>query len=241
MKVNKVYCLFEQSGTFKNAFKELGIEAEDYDILNDFGQTDHRIDIFAEIDKAYEGQPSIFDNVGDTDLILAFFPCTRFECKVPLLFRGENWQQQNWSDMQKLEYSMKLHEELHKLYTLLCKLFLISIRGGYRMIVENPYNPPNYLVMFFPIKPKVIIKDRYAEGDYFKKPTQFFFVNCEPEQNVVFEPVEFVKLLKVKHINEDNHIDEDYSRQVQRSLIHPQFAARFIKTYILTKDDGLWI
>lgn len=109
------------------------------------------------------------------------------------------------------------------------------------MIIENPYNPPNYLVMFFPIKPKVIIKDRYAEGDYFKKPTQFFFVNCEPEQNVVFEPVEFVKLLKVKHINEDNHIDEDYSRQVQRSLIHPQFAARFIKTYILTKDDGLWI
>lgn len=130
MKVNKVYCLFEQSGTFKNAFKELGIEAEDYDILNDFGQTDHQIDIFAEIDKAYEGQPSIFDNVGDTDLVLAFFPCTRFECKVPLLFRGENWQQQNWSDTQKLEYSMKLHEELHKLYTLLCKLFLISVRGG---------------------------------------------------------------------------------------------------------------
>lgn len=46
----KVYCLFEQSGTFKNEFKKLGIEAEDYDILNDFGETDHIIDLFAEIE-----------------------------------------------------------------------------------------------------------------------------------------------------------------------------------------------
>lgn len=46
----KVHCLFEQSGTFKNEFKKLGIEAEDYDILNDFGETDHVIDLFAEIE-----------------------------------------------------------------------------------------------------------------------------------------------------------------------------------------------
>lgn len=45
----KVYCLFEQSGTFKNEFKKLGIDAEDYDILNDFGETDHVIDLFKEI------------------------------------------------------------------------------------------------------------------------------------------------------------------------------------------------
>lgn len=45
----KVHCLFEQSGTFKNEFRKLGIEAEDYDILNDFGETDHIIDLFEEI------------------------------------------------------------------------------------------------------------------------------------------------------------------------------------------------
>lgn len=45
----KAHCLFEQSGTFKNEFKKLGIEAYDYDILNDYGQTDHIIDLFAEI------------------------------------------------------------------------------------------------------------------------------------------------------------------------------------------------
>ena len=50
----KVHCFFEQSGTFKNEFIKLGILAEDYDIQNNFGETDHVIDLFAEIDRAYD-------------------------------------------------------------------------------------------------------------------------------------------------------------------------------------------
>jgi len=49
MKIERVHCLFEQSGTFKNEFKKLGIPAEDYDILNDFGETDHIVDLFGQI------------------------------------------------------------------------------------------------------------------------------------------------------------------------------------------------
>ena len=50
----KVHCFFEQSGTFKNEFIKLGIPAEDYDIQNNFGQTDHITDLFGEIDRAYD-------------------------------------------------------------------------------------------------------------------------------------------------------------------------------------------
>ena len=54
MKINgKVHCFFEQSGTFKNEFKKLGIPSEDYDIQNNFNETDHVIDLFSEIDRAY--------------------------------------------------------------------------------------------------------------------------------------------------------------------------------------------
>lgn len=53
--LGKVHCLFEQSGTFKNEFIKLGIPAEDYDIQNNFGQTDHVIDLFQEIEAAYGG------------------------------------------------------------------------------------------------------------------------------------------------------------------------------------------
>lgn len=56
MTINgKVYCFFEQSGTFKNEFKKLGIDAVDVDIQNNFGQTDHVVDLFAEIENAYRG------------------------------------------------------------------------------------------------------------------------------------------------------------------------------------------
>ena len=130
MKINKVHCLFEQSGTFKNEFLKLGIPAEDYDIRNDFGETDHVIDLFSEIDKAYDGEPSIFDEIGSEDLILAFFPCTRFESQISLHFRGEAMQLKNYSDEQKLAYVMKLHNELHRLYELFCKMFTICIGGG---------------------------------------------------------------------------------------------------------------
>ena len=51
----KAHCLFEQSGTFKNEFKKLGIEAYDYDILNQFEETDYVIDLYDEIDKSYGG------------------------------------------------------------------------------------------------------------------------------------------------------------------------------------------
>lgn len=72
MKINNVYCLFEQSGTFKNEFKKFGINAEDYDILDEFGETDHNIDLFSEIEKGYKGEPSIFDKIGEADLVFAF-------------------------------------------------------------------------------------------------------------------------------------------------------------------------
>ena len=74
----KVHCFFEQSGTFKNEFKKLGYDAYDYDIQNNFNQTDYVIDLFAEIENAYENKPSVFDKITKDDLIIAFFPCIYF-------------------------------------------------------------------------------------------------------------------------------------------------------------------
>ena len=75
----KVHCFFEQSGTFKNEFRKLGYEAEDYDIQNEFNETDNVSDLFKEIEKCYEGVASLFDEISEDDLILAFFPCIYFE------------------------------------------------------------------------------------------------------------------------------------------------------------------
>ena len=75
--INRVHCFFEQSGTFKNAFKALGIPAEDYDIQNNFGETDHADDLFKAIDDAYSGAPSLFDNIRGGRTETLFLPSIR--------------------------------------------------------------------------------------------------------------------------------------------------------------------
>ena len=88
MKINTVRLLFEQSGTFKSVFNELGYNAYDYDIDNKFNQTNFQIDLFNEINNAYINKPSIFDDFNKDDLILAFFPCTYFSVQNELTILG---------------------------------------------------------------------------------------------------------------------------------------------------------
>lgn len=232
MEIKRAFCLFEQSGTFKNEFIKLGIPAEDFDILDEFGQTDHVVDLFQQIDAAYEKKPSLFDRIGPEDIVLAFFPCTRFEAQVQMWFAGTHYSAPKQNDLQKLQYVLKLHEELHFLYTMLCKLFVISIWGGWRLVVENPAQPPHYLTTYFPIKPAIIDRDRTRHGDYYKKPTQYWFINCKPEQNMFFEPIEEHEVWNIERRTGNGQVD----RKVLRSMMHPQYARRFIKMFLLDAE-----
>ena len=223
------HCLFEQSGTFKNEFRKLGYESYDYDILNEFGETDYVIDIFKEIGGAYDGKPSLFDKITKDDLILAFFPCIRFEDQIMLHFRCQCNTQTNWCDEQKLEYTMKLQNELTKLYLLISKMVIVCLRKGLKLVIENPYSAQHYLKQYWCIQPKVIDKDRTKNGDFMKKPTQYFFVNCEPKNNLVFEPIKYVDTIKFKELKGNNGVQ----RKTMRSMMHPQYANRFIRQYLI--------
>ena len=233
------HCLFEQSGTFKNEFKKLGYEAYDYDIQNEFGETNYVIDLFEEINVGYDGKPSIFDNISQDDLMLAFFPCTRFEARVPLLFRGQATQQKSWSDEKKLEYSITLQNELTELYVLLCKLVIIAIRKELNLVIENPYTQPHYLTTYWCLQPTLIDKDRTKNGDYYKKPTQYWFVNFKPHYNLVFEPITYHGINK----KWENRTMDDYSKtgaktiKEARSMIHSQYANRFIRQYLIDEKE----
>lgn len=226
------HCLFEQSGTFKNEFKKLGYDAIDYDILNTYGETDVQIDLFAEINKAYDGQASIFDTFTKEDTLLAFFPCVRFEAFIPLAFRGEQKQQRNWTLEQKLEYSMKLHTELHDLYMLISKMCLVCLRGGLRLMIENPYTQPHYLTTYWCVKPALIDKDRTKRGDTMRKPTQYFFINFEPANNLILEPMIVSKPERVMYLKPGT----GRSRAEQRSEIAPEYANRFIREFLIKED-----
>lgn len=55
-------------------------------------------------------------------------------------------------------------------------------------------------------------------------------MNCKPEQNLVFEPIEYVKKRVIDNENTTR-------RKVERSLMHPQYADRFIRQYILKEEQ----
>ena len=235
------HCLFEQSGTFKNEFKKLGYEAYDYDIQNEFGETDYVIDLFAEIESGYLGKPSIFDNISQDDLILAFFPCVRFENQIMLAFRGQNYGQKNWSLEQKMEYDMEIMEELKTMYELVNKMFILCIRKGLRIVMENPYSEEHFLSRYWCYLPSIIDKDRRDNGDYYKKPTQYWFLNCQPKNNLVFEAVSYnaVECKDAIRLMNKDHYEKTGAKNKKdaRSMIHPQYANRFIRQYLIDENE----
>lgn len=178
------------------------------------------------------GGTSVFDSISKDDLIMAFFPCVRFSHNAKLTFSGHSYGLKTWSTEKKLEHDIEFHAELHDLYCLITKMVLVCMRKGLRLVIENPYGAQHYLVNYWALKASIIDKDRTINGDYYKKPTQFFFVNCEPEQNFLFESLAYSKPRNVEHSTRENGL----KREVIRSLIHPQYARRFIKMFLLDQE-----
>lgn len=231
----KVYCFFEQSGTFKNEFIKLGIPSEDYDIQNNFGQTDHVIDLFAEIEKAYNGETSIFDNITSDDLIMAFFPCIYFEV-LQMTYYTDTCNNNKNIGKKKFDIILDRISKREKLYTLLYKLIGICEIRELKLIIENPATKPHYLLFpeNFYTKPAIIDKDRRLRGDYYRKPTAYWFINCKPTYGR-----SFCKPKKTKVIQRSKGSECEGLCSEERSMISPDYARNFIFDFILGKQQNI--
>nr|DAW44593.1 MAG TPA: hypothetical protein [Bacteriophage sp.] len=229
----KVHCFFEQSGTFKNEFRKLGYEAEDYDIQNDFGETDNVIDLFKEIEKCYGGGGSLFDRISKDDLILAFFPCVYFESLQQTCFDLTNTNYRNKSMCERIELTLERLDKRTMFHALLYKLFWIAFRKRLRLIIENPATEPNYLMtgQNFP-KPTIIDRNRMLRGDYFVKPTAYWFVNCEPTYGRSFQKDKVQKtIMKSKGSGRAGICSSE------RSMMSLDYARNFICDFILGQEQ----
>lgn len=225
MTVNFVHCFFEQSGTFKNEFRKLGISAWDYDIADDFGETDWNCDLFSQIELAFNELPSVLDGITPDDLILAFFPCTYFSSNNQMFFEGTNFAWRNLSMSEKLDKIIERADDRHRYYRVLLMFVAVCERRQLRCIIENPYNAHHYWRFNFPYRPSVIDMNRRLRGDYFKKPTQYIFINCTPTGKTSMQFDKEIRYI----INEST---------VERSMISPDYARNFICDYILGIDSG---
>ena len=232
----KVHCFFEQSGTFKNEFIKLGIPAEDYDIQNNFGETDHTDDLFKAIEDAYDGKPSLFDNIRggqDGDLIMAFFPCIYFTGSTnPLYYTLENLNYQKMTTAQKIDAMLQRSKSRQYFYELIIKLVGVCLDRGFRIIIENPYLPLHYLCNNFFKAPDVFDRNRQHRGDYFKKPTGYWYFNCVPTYGSSYqEPKEKKTIYCCRGSNKAGICSEE------RSLISPDYARNFICDFILGRPQ----
>ena len=228
----KVHCFFEQSGTFKNEFIKLGIPAEDYDIQNNFGQTDHQEDLFQAIEDAYDGKPSLFDQVGGEDLILAFFPCIYFCESSQCAFRFWHFNYRKLSIKEMTEKILERTKNRAYFYSLAIKLASVAKEKGLRLIIENPWSGIGYLRNNFVEDPKVIDMDRTLRGDFFKKPTAYWFFNCEPTRGLTIQ-----KSKTTKKIRQTKSASETGLCSEERSMISPDYARNFICDFILGKEQ----
>lgn len=228
----KVHCFFEQSGTFKNEFIKLGIPAEDYDIQNNFGETDHQEDLFKAIEDAYDGKPSLFDRVGGEDLIVAFFPCIYFSCLSQM---GISWGYTNYRKLSVKEATEQILERVKNreyFFGLAVKMLTVAKERGLRLIMENPWSQQTYLKANFILPPTMVDNNRRLRGDYFTKPTAYWFIGCEPTYGFTEQlDKPSVRILDCKGSGQAGICSEE------RSMISPDYARNFICDFILGKEQ----
>lgn len=230
----KVHCFFEQSGTFKNEFKKLGYDAYDYDIQNNFGETDYVIDLFNEIENAYDENPSIFDDITSDDLVLAFFPCIYFcaMSQVDMYFSAKNYRKM--SQRQKTDIILERNSNREMFYRYAVKMISVCIMRNIPIIMENPWSMQTFLKSNFVAPPTIIDNDRSLRGDYFKKPTAYWFFNCEPTYGKSIQ-----KDKSVKRILDCSHGIEAGMCSEERSMISPDYARNFICDFIIGKKQNI--
>lgn len=172
----------------------------------------------------------------EDDLIIAFFPCTRFENQIAIYFRGESFGQDKWKAEERLEYDLKLHKELALNYEIITKMAIIAYNKNLRLIIENPYSTQHYLNRYWCEKSTIIDNDRTERGDYFIKPTQYWFLNCKPQYNFIFE-ITNCNAVEVKNaFKNQSKVKKAIGIDNQKtalSMIHPDYANRFIREFIL--------
>jgi hypothetical protein len=150
-----------------------------------------------------------------------------------MLFDGSyiTWKQQGKTELEKNELILERSRARQHFYELILKMFSVCTMRNIRMIVENPYSTLHYLHANFPYKPKVIDRDRRMRGDWFAKPTQFWFHNCDPTSGLTEYRRKDTKTVNSLTGHKGGICGEN------RSMISPDYARNFICDFILGKEQ----
>lgn len=161
---------------------------------------------------------------------MAFFPCIFFCESNTINFRLDA---HNYRKLDVRGATQKICERSQSrdvFFRLATKMVCVAIERGLSLIMENPYSSQSYICNNFVLPPTVIDKNRMLRGDYFEKPTAYWFVGCEPTNGSSLQPDKEKRTIrKAKSAPSQGLCSEE------RSLISPDYARNFICDFILGK------
>ena len=115
----------------------------------------------------------------------------------------------------------------------LMKFVKVCLNTGNRMIFENPLTG-SFLANYFLKPPTISDSNRMLRGDFYKKPTGYWFWNCEPTYGESFQNDKEQKLIKYA---ESRWTQSAGLCSEERSMISPDYARNFICDFILGKKQ----
>ena len=167
---------------------------------------------------------------------MAFFPCIFFCDASTNLFRFSNKNYAKLNLREKTNKILKRGQDRQYFLALLTKMVTICQERGLRMIIENPFNGETFLRNNFVLPPTFVDKDRTMRGDYFRKPTAYWFIDCEPTNGFSLQRDKEIKTIcGTKGSKEAGLCGEE------RSMISPDYARNFICDFILGKQQEITI
>ena len=143
-----------------------------------------------------------------------------------------------YRNYQKLTFSQKIEKILQRsdnrkeYYDRLVRFVAVCVERNLRMIFENPWSEQTYLKTNFLKKPDIVDINRMERGDYFVKPTAYWFWNCEPEHGFTHQNDKEKKIiLNTKKADKVGMCSKDHS------LISSDYARNWICDFVLGKEQ----
>lgn len=136
--------------------------------------------------------------------------------------------------MQATEEILKRVKNREYFFGLAVKMLAVAKSRGIRLIMENPWSQQTYLKANFVMPPSLVDNDRTRRGDFFQKPTAYWFINSTPTTGYSFQkPKETRRIIDCKSGVKAGICSEE------RSMISPDYARNFICDFVLGKEQSL--
>ena len=139
------------------------------------------------------------------------------------------------TDAEAIEKILERQQKRHEFIQALTKFVKVCLDKGLRMIFENPVTG-SFLNNYFLKPPTIVDNNRMMRGDYYKKPTGYWFWNCEPTYGLT---IQADKVQRKHNEAESRWTAHSGLCNEERSMISPDYARNFINDFILGKEQTI--